>query len=512
MKVQTTWLRQRLSMVLCVVVALLLLPSAAWAATPAPASWEEPGDLGSLSAVRRMVRADVGAAAELTGRGVGVALIDSGVVPVEGLTDGVVIGPDLSLESQHPAVRHLDTYGHGTHMAGIIAGGAGNSPAGLRGVAPDATLVSLKVAAANGAVDVSQVIAAIDWVVTHRDEHDIRVLALAYGTDSTQPSTIDPLAHAVESAWRAGIVVVAAAGNGGDTTHHLTSPASDPWVLAVGSSDHAGTPERADDTVSAFSNRGTARKPDLVAPGRSIVSLRVPGSHLDQQHPVARVGDRQFRGSGTSQATAVTAGAAALLLEERPELTPDQIKALLVANATRLNGAARGEQGGGLLDVAAAVAAPVTRQRGPALQPSTGTGSLEAARGSAHISLDGVELTGERDIFGQPWSGETWAPLAAEGRAWSGGDWNGSTWAGAAPVDAGAAPWSGVTWSGVTWSGVTWSGVTWSGVTWSGVTWSGVTWSGVTWSGVTWSGLSWSGVTWSGVTWSGDAWSSATWG
>ena len=489
----STWRRRRVSVVLCAVVAILLLPSAANAATPAAAGWEQPGDLGSLSAVRQIVKADVGPAAELTGAGVGVALIDSGVLPVEGLTDGVVIGPDLSLESQHDALRHLDTYGHGTHLAGIIAGGSGNSPAGLRGIAPDSTLMSLKVAAHNGAADVSQIIAAIDWVVTHRAEHNIRVLALGYGTDSTQPSAIDPLAHAVESAWRAGIVVVVAAGNQGGSTHSLTSPASDPWVLAVGSSDHAGTIEPGDDTVSAFSNRGTARKPDLVAPGRSVVSLRAPGSYLDQQHPGARVGERQFRGSGTSQATAVTAGAAALLLEQRPDLSPDQVKDLLVSSASKLANTAKGVQGAGVIDVAAAAAAPPQRLHGTGLQESTGTGSLEAARGSVHLALNGVELAGERDILGKPWRGEVWAPLAAEGRAWSGGDWNGSTWTGAAS-DGGVldTPWSGVTWSGVTWSGVTWSGVTWSGVTWSGVTWSGVTWSGVTWSGVTWSGATWS--------------------
>src|SRR5690606_27298618 len=113
-----------------------------------------------------------------------------------------------------------------THLAGIIAGGDSSSPAGLRGVAPDSTLVSVKVAAADGAVDVSQVIAAIDWVVAHRDQHNIRVLALAYGTDAVQPSQIDPLAHAVESAWRAGIVVVVAAGNHGGDTDSLTNPAS----------------------------------------------------------------------------------------------------------------------------------------------------------------------------------------------------------------------------------------------------------------------------------------------
>ena len=489
----TAWRRRRTSAVVCAVMALLLLPSAARASAAEPQAAEASltGDLGSLGAVRSMVTADVGAAAELTGAGVGVALVDSGVVPVEGLTDGVVSGPDLSLESAHPAARGLDTYGHGTHLAGIIAGGTATSPANLRGIAPDSTLVSVKVAAHDGAVDVSQVIAAIDWVVAHRAEHNIRVLALAYGTDSTQPASVDPLAHAVESAWRAGIVVVVSAGNAGGSTQSLTSPASDPWVLAVGSSDHGDTAERGDDTVSAFSNRGLDRAPDLLAPGRSIASLRVPGSYLDQRHPRARVDDRHFRGSGTSQSTAVVAGAAALLLQQRPELTPDAVKALLGGTAGKLQNSTFAQQGNGLLDLAAAAAAPTPTVGDGNRVKSTGTGSLDAARGSARLARGGVELIGEQDVLGQPWRGERWAPLAADGRAWDGEEWNGRTWPVAVHGMGAHAPWSGVTWSGVTWSGVTWSGVTWSGVTWSGVTWSGVTWSGVTWSGDAWSSAGW---------------------
>ena len=133
----------------------------------------------------------------VTGRGVGVALIDSGVAPVEGLTTPgkVVNGPDLSFESQHPEAQYLDTFGHGTHLAGIIAGRDANS---FRGVAPDASVLSVKVATADGATDVSQVIAAVDWVVQHRDDNgmNVRVINLSVGTDSVQSYVLDPLAHA----------------------------------------------------------------------------------------------------------------------------------------------------------------------------------------------------------------------------------------------------------------------------------------------------------------------------
>jgi serine protease AprX len=128
----------------------------------------------------------------------------------------------------------------------------------------------VKVAASDGAVDVSQIIAALDWTVQHRNDNgmNIRVVNLSFGTDGTQPYQLDPLAHAVESAWRHGLLVVVAVGNGGNLTSTVNNPATDPFVLAVGASDHKGTKDRKDDVVAGFSARGSAaRTPDLVAPG-----------------------------------------------------------------------------------------------------------------------------------------------------------------------------------------------------------------------------------------------------
>jgi serine protease AprX len=429
-----------------------------------------------------------------TGKGVDVALIDSGVVPVEGMGK-VVNGPDLSFESQVPDARYLDTYGHGTHLAGLINGNG----AGFRGIAPDARVLNLKVAASNGAADVSQVIAAIDWVVQHRNDNglNVRVLALAFGTDGVQPYELDPLAYATEVAWQHGIVVVVAAGNRGNTITTLNNPATDPFVIAVGSSEPHGTYTTGDDTVAEFTNRGSSRRGvDLVAPGRSLVSLRNPGSYIDQQHPEGRVGDRFFRGSGTSQSAAVVAGAAALILEDHPAYTPDDVKYVLEESAKPLRLADAQSQGAGTLDIRRAVTQPIppsadTQQR---WARGTGTGSRDAARGTYKLAKDGVVLEGEQDIFGSPWDGVSWSGVSWSGVSWSGGTWNGVSWSGVS--------WSGVSWSGVSWSGVSWSGVSWSGVSWSGVSWSGVSWSGVSWSGVSWSGVSWSGVSWSGVSWS----------
>ena len=423
----------------------------------------------SVDAVAAVTGADELHKAGITGAGIDIALIDTGVSPVPGIGP-VLNGPDLSFDAQiSGGLPYVDAYGHGTHLAGII-NGSGN---GVNGIAPGARIVNVKTGSTNGAVDVVQVLAAIDWVVQHAHDPglNIRVIALAYGTDSLQPYTIDPLAYGAEVAWRKGIVVVAAAGNTGQTAVSLNDPAIDPYVIAVGASDAHGTYSTGDDTVAPFSATGNdSRRVDVVAPGRSVVSLRVPNSYVDVTHPEGREPDGLLRGSGTSQATAVVAGSVALMLQDRPSLTPDQVKWALRKTAKSLPGSDGAAQGAGEIDVRRASQRNVSNATAQAWPTSTGTGSLEAARGSLHVSLGGVTLEGEIDIFGNPWNGVSW---------------------------------SGVSWSGVSWSGGQWLGVSWSGVSWSGVSWSGVSWSGVSWSGVSWSGVSWSGVSWSGVSWSG---------
>ncbi len=434
------------------------------------------------------------------GSGIDVALIDSGVVPVDGLTVAgkVLYGPDLSFESQADHLRHLDTFGHGTHMAGIIAGREDavsviTQPKATRqfiGMAPGARLVSLKVADANGATDVSQVIAAIDWVVQHRnsDGLNIRVLNLSYGTDSTQSYQIDPLSYATEVAWQHGIVVVVAAGNDGNG-HALRNPAHDPFVIAVGADNAQGTSGTGDDSIPNFSNCGTAqRHVDVVAPGKSIVSLGAPGSAAWQENPDAIVDDRFMKGSGTSQAAAVVSGAAALLLDQRPGLTPDQVKALLMETAEPLPAPSNLCQGAGLIDLGAAKAAPTPLLATQTHVPSNGLGSLDAARGTMRVVDGDVVLDGERDIFGKAWDGASWSANAYLGASWNGGSWNGSIWTGAS--------WNGASWNGASWNSASWSGASWNSASWSGQSWNGASWNGGSWSGRSWSGGSWSTGVW----------------
>jgi serine protease AprX len=468
-----------------------------WFADPNSSPDGQP-TLPDLASVEQVIGAQQTWAAGGNGKGIDVAVLDSGVTPVAGLDapNKVVYGPDLSFDSQDSSGAFLDGYGHGTAMASIIAGNDG-TPGGFKGVAPKARIISVKVGAGNGAVDVSQIIAGIDWVVQHAQDPgmNIRVLNISLGTDTQQSYLLDPLAHAAEVAWRHGIVVVAAAGNDGRANRTVADPAMDPYVLAVGSEDPLGTLSSADDVVSPFSSRGNAeRHADVVAPGSYVVGLRVPGSYLDKTYPDARVGDRFFRGSGTSQAAAVVSGAVADLLSARPNLSPDRAKRLLKKTATTIATPNANLVGAGLINVADALTTGVDQSFTQMFIPSTGLGSLEQSRGSSHIASNGVLLTGEVDIFGNPWVPSVMVPAEENGATWSGGTYNGATW-------------SGATWSGATWSGATWSGATWSGATWSGATWSGATWSGATWSGATWSGATWSGATWSSATWSSNGWS-----
>jgi serine protease AprX len=485
--------------------SLVVAPVVLAANANAAASYDAAADGYSMAAITAQSGATMWWGAGFTGRGVDVALIDTGVAPVNGLTTPgkLIYGPDLSLESQAPNLANFDTNGHGTFMAGLIAGHDNalatpyaSAPASqYRGIAPDARIVSLKVATADGGVDVTQVIAAINWVVDHKTDNgmNIRVLNLSYGTDTTQPSVIDPLSFAVERAWKAGIIVVAAAGNSGyvrsKRSPTLADPAYNPFVIAVGGYDTMGTASPADDTMGAYSQGGCSspcKKPDFSAVGSHLQGLRVPNGFVDSTHPEGRLGDRYFRGSGTSEAAAITSGSIALLLQRFPTATPDRIKKFMAATGGKLTGPL-GQQGAGAVNMNTLIRDDSLPMHTQHFASALGTGSVELSRGRDHISQNGVQLVGDIDIFGKPFT-------STSGGSWSGGTWNGSTW-------------SGSTWSGSTWSGSTWSGSTWSSSTWSGSTWSGSTWSGSTWSGSTWSGSSWSGNGWSSNNWATGSWS-----
>ena len=483
-------------------------------------------DLGSMYHVVDQIGARKLWDQGVTGAGIDVAVIDTGVAPVPALSgaDKVVAMVDLSAEAAVPEARYLDTNGHGSHMAGIIAGRdpgadpakAADRPGEFLGVAPGAGIVSVKVGDNTGAVDVSQVIAAIDWVVQHRNEGDlnIRVINLSYGVDSTQDHRIDPLARAVENAWAHGIVVVAAAGNEGWTSSGgMSSPAVDPYVIAVAATetnewevtipswsspgDYSTKSKGGGGTVKAGKLGYTGRLPDVAAPGSHIVSLRVPGSRVAGEHPEGFAADTLQRGSGTSQAAAVVSGAVALLLDARPDLTPDQVKAALKATAEPVQGWGEVFQGKGIINVAEAAGAPASTAV-QTWERSTGLGSLEAARGTQHLVIDGTIIEGEITITGDAWNPDAWVELSAQGSSWTGSSWTGSSWTGSS--------WTGSSWTGSSWTGSSWTGSSWTGSSWTGSSWTGSSWTGSSWTGSSWTGSSWTGSSWTGSSWTGSSW------
>jgi serine protease AprX len=311
--------------------------------------------------------AGAGFSRPLTGRNVGVALLDSGVTIVAELRGQVRARVDMI----DPRGTGADAWGHGTHIAGIIAG-AGTVESNGRGVAPGAHLVSVKVLGADGSGHISDVIAGIDWVIANRQRYQIDVINLSLGSLPQQSWRDDPVCQAIERAWRVGIVSVAAAGNNGKDANGqevlgaITSPGNCPYAITAGAVNTKGTPFRSDDVMTTYSSRGPTAdgllKPDLLAPGNKIRGLLAPGAAIAQQYPEKVVGNR-LELSGTSMSSAIVAGAVALLRDGNQKLNPETIRALLQLGAERLPDLGIIQQGAGSLNVLASVAIAATGER-----------------------------------------------------------------------------------------------------------------------------------------------------
>ncbi|HZQ77815.1 MAG TPA: S8 family peptidase, partial [Acidimicrobiia bacterium] len=387
------------------------------------------GQYGDSSGVASAVYTDAVRASKTwdqgyTGQGIGVAVVDTGINPVGDLAGKVIGGVDLTSEN-----NNVDTYGHGTFVAGLIAGSGAASNGAVKGVAPAVNLISVKIAGADGSTDLVHLIAGLDFVATTRNVFGTRVLNLSLAVDSPGSYQNDPIDVAVERVWNSGIVVVTAAGNHGTAPGTISTPGDDPYVITAGADDDHTTAGIGDDTLATFSAVGPTAdgiaKPDLVAPGKSVVSVRATGSTIDEANPAARVGTAYFKGSGTSFSSAITAGAAALVLSRTPALTPNQVKARLTANAR----------------IASSV------------QPAAGRGAGELDAFGATMSTD----TGAANAGLTPatFFGVSGADVIAAGSQWGGSQWGGSSWGGSS--------WGGSSWGGSSWGGSSWGGSSWGG-------------------------------------------------
>ena len=348
----------------------------------------------------------------IDGTGIGVAVIDSGVTGDGDFTSS------LTRKSFNPNSTTVnDVYGHGTHVAGIIAGNGTDSNGAYMGVAPGITLISLKISDENGMAYESDTVEAMQWVYENKETYNIRVVNLSINATQEMSYHVSPLDAAAEILWFNGIVVVASAGNYGlDTEFNPISaaPANDPFIITVGASDEQGTTKRKDDYIAPWSAWGDTldghEKPDIIAPGKDIISVLSTLSDWDSQYPDRVVlNGEYFRLSGTSMAAPMVTGAVALLLQDEPNLTPDQVKYRLLNTA----GSIKLFNSYPYLDVYAAVHGSTTE--------------------SANTGLEASQLL------------------------WTGDD----------PLTWGSVNWNSVNWNSVNWNSVNWNSVNWNSVNWN---------------------------------------------
>jgi serine protease AprX len=426
-----------------------LLPQVPGVRVVSPDAGVRSNDAGLATSFNESIRADKAWKGKpgADGKGIGVAIIDTGIAG--DLSDfasarggsrviaTAVTNPDATTAS--------DLVGHGTHIAGLVAGDARR----YSGSAPAASLVSVKVSDDHGSVSVADVVAGLQFVLDHKDQLGIRVVNLSLSSSVSLPASEDPLDAAVEAVWQSGVVVVVSAGNRGSDADAVDyAPANDPFVISVGAVDDQGTKNVGDDQLASWSSRGTtaegAAKPEVLAPGAHLVSTLAPGSDFAAQCPGCIRDGRYFQVGGTSMAAGVVSGAVADLLTAHPDWTPDQVKGALMSSARDVKGA------GVEIDVQAALKA-----KGRDLRAN------EGARWSPLLSAATGDSVLDRITWGRiTWGRVTWGALAP--------DWARTSYVCDCPTAEDAQP---VGESRVTWGRVTWGRVTWGRVTWGRVTW-----------------------------------------
>ncbi len=347
----------------------------------------------------------------LTGNGIGVAVIDSGVSPH---TD---FSTQKSISFNDISTNVTDSYGHGTHVAGIIAGDGSASNGAYMGIAPDIKLYSLKISDETGMAYESDTVEAMQWVLDNKDAYNIRVVNLSIQSTIEQSYHTSALDAAAEILWFNGVVVVAAAGNWPPDAFNPihAAPANDPFIITVGASDEKGTASTRDDVIASYSAYDETQefilKPEIIAPGSNIVSALAKQSDWATDHPERVVMGEYFRLSGTSMAAPMVTGAVALLLQDEPNLTPDQVKYRLLATAGKIG------KSPNYLNVYAAV---------------TGTTTASSNTGREASQL---------------------------------------LWTGSDPITWGSVNWGSVNWGSVNWGSVNWGSVNWGSVNWGSVSW-----------------------------------------
>ncbi|MFZ7134148.1 MAG: S8 family peptidase [Eubacteriales bacterium] len=308
-----------------------------------------------MDIVRGTISNEISEDMGLDGKGIGVAVLDTGIYPHEDLTahgNRIVAFVDFVNKHKDP----YDDNGHGTHVAGIIGGDGTSSKGKYCGVAPNVNIIGVKVMNKDGGGSTSDIVAGMQWVMDNKEKYNIKILSLSLGCDPDLRETEDPLVRGANALWKKGIVVVTAAGNSGPEKNTINSPGISDKLITVGCSDSKGTADTKDDTVAEFSSRGPTvynkNKPDIIAPGVKVTSLKSITSYVPSNKNKTRIKAASYAiESGTSMSTPVVSGAIALLLQKDPHLTPDAVKRKLLQSTNPLSQGNKYDQGKGLLNI-----------------------------------------------------------------------------------------------------------------------------------------------------------------
>jgi serine protease AprX len=374
------------------------------------------------------------------GAGVRVAIVDTGVSDTPALNRAsgrLVDAVDTSTGTNETGGVYTDGYGHGTFMASIVAGGAVTGTEGHPlGVAPAATVLVVRVARQDGTTSLSRVLGGLEWVARHADQVDVANLSLSHRRPEREYGA-DPLTDAVELVQQAGVEVVVSSGN---RRSEVGDPGFDPKVLTVGAADLDRS------RVAHFSGSAMVqgiRKPDVVASGVHVLGLLPTGSLLDQDPRTAHLADGLYRGTGTSQATAITSGLAALVLAAHPDATPTQVKAAIRCAASDLPG---------LRDGAGLVHATTELCAGPDGQALDGSG----------------DATGEAGFDAGSWGAGSWGAGSWGAGSWGAGSWGAGSW--------GAGSWGAGSWGAGSWGAGSWGAGSWGAGSWGAGSWGAGSW------------------------------------
>jgi len=439
-----------------------------------------------------------------TGAGIGVAIVDTGITQLADFGPGRLTAA-VAINSS--ATGSADGYGHGTHIAGIVGG---YKPKGKYvGVAPEANLIGVKISDDTGASSVGDAIAGLQWVYENRANYNIRVVNLSLHSTTVESYRTSALDAAVESLWFNGIFVVVAAGNLGSAPDAVSyPPANDPFVMTVGAIDDRGTTAYGDDVPVPWSSAGATQdgfaKPELLTPGRDIVSTIGRDSLLYTQHPESIVDRDYFRLSGTSMAAGVMSGVAALVLERHPAWKPGELKCTLIATSRQLsapNSSLRVPRAG----IASNQSTPSCNSD-TGLIPSAGFGPTMKA-GVIAWAFDQADPAGTAAAVGLDITAVPMLPgstaMTLDAIKWDAIKWDAIKWD--------AIKWDAIKWDAIKWDAIKWDTVDWSRVSADGVDWTAIKWDAIKWDAIKWDAVKWSAIKWDSVNFDAIKWSAIKW-